>query len=68
MTAGAYVMSWPILDARTLTVADLVEQASADLGDALDAQRLEQAGPVAWGLAVVGGRLTVSARVPVRTG
>lgn len=62
---GEWVMSWPISDPRTLTVADMLGHATADLGRVLDEERLEQTGSVVWQVAVVRGRLTLTAKLPV---
>ena len=62
---GEYVMSWPILLPREMTVADMLEQAGIDLEAAFDAEGVEQAGPVTWQIGVQRGRLTFTAKVPV---
>lgn len=62
---GEYVMSWPILLPREVTVAGMLEQAGIDLEAAFDGEGLDQAGPVVWQIGVVRGRLVFTGKVPV---
>ena len=62
---GEYVMSWPILLPREMTVADMLGMANADLLGALRSHELEPDGPPAWALGVVRGRLTLTGKISV---
>ena len=63
---GEWVMSWPVLLPREVTVADMLGAAGADMLAAMDAEGLEPCGPPAWALGSVRGRLTLTGKVPAR--